>query len=101
MILLFLWMKKTLKIVINECYGGFSVSDAVVKKLGLESPYDFNRTDERLIQLVEADSRAASGSCADLVVVYVPNEATDYMINEYDGYETLYYVLDGKIKTAC
>ena len=89
-----------MKIVINECYGGFSVSDAVVEKLGLESSYGFDRTDERLIQLVEADSSSASGEYADLKVVYIPDEATDYMINEYDGYETLYYVLDGKIQTV-
>ena len=60
-----------MKMVINECYGGFSVSDAVVEELELESPYDFDRTDERLIQLVEADSKAASGSCADLVVFFI------------------------------
>ena len=89
-----------MKIVLNRCYGGFSVSNAVAEKLGLESPYDdISRTDSRLIELVEADSKAASGSCASLHVVEIPEEATDYMINEYDGCETLYIVVDGKIRT--
>ena len=88
-----------MKIVLNRCYGGFSVSDAVVEKLGLESRYDADRTDARLIALVEADSKAASGEYASLHVVEIPEEATDYIINEYDGCETLYIVVDGKIRT--
>ena len=33
-----------------------------------------------------------------LKVVEIPNIATDYLIEEYDGAEKVYYVVDGKIR---
>lgn len=90
-----------MKIVINECFGGFSVNDNIVKILNLESRYDLedDRTNAKLIELIEAGENV-NDEYSDLVVVEIPDDATDYMINEYDGYETVYYVLDGKIKRA-
>ncbi len=90
-----------MKIVINSCYGGFSVSDAVVEALHLSSPWeDVERTDPTLIAMVEADTRAASGLCARLRVVEIPDAATDYKMFEYDGAESIIYVLDGKMHYA-
>lgn len=88
-----------MKIVINKCFGGFSVNDNIVKMLNLESRYDLedDRTNAKLIELIEAGENVNS-EYSDLVVVEIPEDATDYKINEYDGYETVYYVLDGKIK---
>ena len=90
-----------MKMVINNCFGGFSLSDAAVQQLGLDSPYsDIDRCDERLVALVEQDADAASGRCARLVVVEIPDEATDTYLEEYDGAERLLYVLDGHIHFA-
>lgn len=89
-----------MKIVINACYGGFSVNDATAKKLGFESRYDVDgnvRTDSRLIEMIEA-GEDVNGNYACLTVVDVPDNATDYMINDYDGCESIYYVVDGKIQ---
>jgi hypothetical protein len=88
-----------MKIVINKCFGGFSVNDNIVEMLNLESRYDLedDRTNSKLIELIES-GEDVNGEYSDLVVVEIPDDATDYMINEYDGYETVYYVLDGKIK---
>lgn len=88
-----------MKIVINKCFGGFSVNDNIVKMLNLESRYDLedDRTNVKLIELIESGVNV-NDDYSDLVVVEIPDDATDYMINEYDGYETVYYVLDGKIK---
>ena len=87
-----------MKIVINECFGGFSVSDFVAKVLGIESCYEVSRTDERLITLIEElGSEKCSGSCACLSVVEIPENTTDWEISEYDGAETLIYVVDGKL----
>lgn len=88
-----------MKIVINRCFGGFSVNDDIVKMLNLESRYDLedDRTNVKLIELIESGVNV-SDFISDLVVVEIPDDATDYIINEYDGYETVYYVLDGKIK---
>jgi hypothetical protein len=88
-----------MKIVINKCFGGFSVNDNIVKMLNLESRYDLedNRTNVRLIELIES-GEDVNGDYSNLTVVEIPDDATDYMINEYDGYENVLYVLDGKIK---
>ena len=41
-----------------------------------------------------------SGDYAKLKVVEIPDNFTDYEINDYDGVETLIYVIDGKIYHA-
>jgi len=91
-----------MKIVINTCFGGFSLSDFAATALELDSRYDYiPRTDARLISLIEEyGSELCSGSYAELEVVNIPDEATDWTIQEYDGNEDVLYVLDGKIQTA-
>ena len=90
-----------MKMVINACYGGFSLSESAVSALGLEGPYDFiDRSDPRLIALVEADAEGTSGRCADLEVVELPDDITDYIFDEYDGSERVLYVQDGRIHWA-
>ena len=91
-----------MKIVINTCFGGFSLSDFAVTALELDSRYDsISRTDARLISLIEKyGSEVCSGMFADLEVVNIPDEATDWMMQEYDGSEDILYVLDGKIYAA-
>lgn len=86
-----------MKIVINKCFGGFSVNDNIVKMLNLESRYDLNRTNAKLIELIES-GEDVNGDYSNLAVVEIPDDATDYIIDEYDGFEYVLYVLDGKIK---
>lgn len=85
-----------MKIVVNKCFGGASLSNEAAKKLNMDK-YRFFRTDSKLIKMVEEDSEAVSGSSAKLRVVEVPDEATDWELNEYDGIESITYVVDGKI----
>ena len=47
---------------------------------------DWERHDPRLVEAVEALGKAASGECADLKVVEIP-DGVDYEIEEYDGNE--------------
>ena len=91
-----------MRIVINKCYGGFSVSEELANRLGLKNGYcaEEMRTDERLIEAVLEDREKASGECARLAVVDVPDEATDWRIDEYDGFESITYVLNGKMYEA-
>ena len=89
-----------MKIVINTCYGGYGLSDKAMRKLGIEDEDDIKRTDERLIKLVEKDPEGTSGDFAELAVVEIPDEATDYDFMEYDGVESIIYVVDGKIHYA-
>lgn len=91
-----------MKIVINSCYGGFSLSESAAAYMGT-STYSLDediRTDPRLVDMVERDAPAASGRYANLTVVEIPDNATDWELNEYDGYESITYVVDGKIHHA-
>ena len=91
-----------MKLVINKCYGGFSLSDYAVKKLGLSSCHEgIDRDDPRLIELIETEgSDAISGSFATLRICELPDNTTDYEIEEYDGAESVVYVVDGKLNWA-
>ena len=89
-----------MKIAVNKCYGGFSLSDKACELLGTDDPYQYKyelRTDAKLISVIEELGEEADGYCASLEVVEIPDDATDWRINEYDGWEDVWYVLDGKI----
>lgn len=91
-----------MKIVINDDYGGFCVSDAFCDYYNLpKNKYEIDgkrafvnmnypeitRTDKRLIEYIEKfGSEKASGKCAKLKIVEIPNGAY-YRIDEYDGAE--------------
>lgn len=86
-----------MKVVINSCFGGFSTTREFSESIGALSPYHIPRCDAKLIKAVEADAEAVNGICAKLKVVEIPEEATDWEINEYDGLESITYVVDGKL----
>ena len=96
-----------MKIVVNRCYGGFSVSKSVFDELGLEwdgygyirndnldidGEYDAYRADPRLIAAIEkVGVEEASGVHARLEIVDIP-DGIDWEIQEYDGYESIHEV---------
>lgn len=93
--------------ILNKCYGGFSLSQFAIDKLGLKSRYGYNfdRSDSQMINtlaslIVEFGSEKCSGDLANLRVIKIPDCTTDYQIDEYDGYETIIYVVNGKIHRA-
>lgn len=90
-----------MKIIINACYGGFAVSENFFKEYNipyekyLDSCYPKTemeidlRTDPRLIEYIEKyGSEMASGSYSHLIVEEIP-KGTYYMLDEYDGYESI------------
>ena len=84
-----------MKIAINKCYGGFSLSKEAYEYMGLEwDGYgsDFKpvgkRTDEKLIECIEKLGKKANGMCASLRIVNIPDEI-EYEIDNYDGFETV------------
>lgn len=95
-----------MKIVLNECYGGFGLSDFGAKILGTHYPEremffgNGNAMHEELAALVEAFGTRLNGEFANLQVYDIPDDVTDWEINEYDGYESLLYVRNGKIWRA-
>lgn len=97
-----------MEIVVNRCYGGFDAPDEVYELLGIDTESSYfepiERTNRTLINYVALHSNRhgilAVGDCAELEVITIPDTATDWEINEYDGYETVIYVLDGKLHHA-
>ena len=89
--------------VLNKCYGGFSISQFAMERLGVSDPYTCLtplQIDALAALINEFGSERCSGRNAKLKVVEVPDTMTDWIINEYDGIEVLTYVVDGKIYTA-
>lgn len=101
-----------IKVVINECYGGFGLSSEALaeycRRKGVDtagytdnggwfekiddesdiiSASDIPRHDPDLVAVVEDMRSAANGSCASLVVVSIG--ATRYLIRDYDGFESV------------
>ena len=88
-----------MKIIINKCFGGFAVKYEIAEELGY-GPFgahdDGLRTCPELIKMIE-EGKDVGQSYSRLVVIDISDEATDYHISEYDGLETLIYVVDGKL----
>jgi hypothetical protein len=81
-------------IVINDCYGGFGLSDeakALYKDMAgiTDSDWydrDIDRDDPYLVKIVRDLGSAASGGYAKLKIVEVPGDV-EWQISEYDGVE--------------
>ena len=63
-----------------------------------------DRTDERLINLVENPDKASSDMercyIQDLAVVTIPDEATDWDVLPWNNFEAIVYVVNGKLNYA-
>lgn len=82
-----------MKLVINRCYGGFNLSDEgekMLHTLDVENIFDLHRDDANLIKVVEQLGNKANGEDANLEVVEIP-DGSYYLIDEYDGYESIIY----------
>ena len=84
-----------MKVVINSCFGGFSLSKKAYEFLGLEWDgygYAYNsidlRTARELVECVETLGKEASGTFAQLKVIDIPDDA-NYQIKENDGRERI------------
>ena len=84
-----------MKMVINANYGGFGLDVAEQYE---DWVYDLesDRTNAELIEFVETHP----DECGDLAIINIPKEATDWEMDECDGWESIIYVLNGKIVHA-
>ena len=81
-------------IVINDCYGGFGLSDRAIleyKKLaGITDPSfydrDIPRDDPYLLKIVRELGMSANGPHSNLKIVEVPGDVK-WIVQEYDGAE--------------
>lgn len=83
-----------MKVVYNGDWGGFTIPSSL-RPHHKDRYWDYciKRTDRRLVEFIEA----RGGVWKDLRVVELPANATDFYIEEYDGLETVYAVIDGKL----
>ena len=84
-----------MKVVLNGCFGGFGLTDSALAALGVDYAFDVDRTDPRLVAMVEGGGKVSS-SHADLYVVDVP-DGVQWSIREYDGMESI--VVDASTKS--
>lgn len=88
-----------MKLVLNRAYGGFALSEEQAKAYGVPEEdmydgfggkvyydYDLERTDPKLIEVVELGLENSWAS--SLVVVEIP-DGVYYKIEEYDGFESV------------
>lgn len=86
-----------MKFVLNKCYGGFDLSEEAQEILG-QADFEIKRDDPDLLALIEEKGiQFVQGKYAKLKVVEVPESATDFTLDEYDGWERIIYVVDGKL----
>ena len=103
-----------MKIVLNKCYGGFSLSKKafqMLKNLGVDIKYNygqihnaefgieddtndhFHRVDKRLLKVVEElGTTKSGGDHAELRIVDIPEFVVEkgWEVDEYDGFETIH-----------
>ena len=84
------------KITINKDWGGYHLPKKFCTMYNCAEDAYINRTDELLISFIEDMPQFAES----LGIVEIPDEASDWMIIDYDGIETVFFVIDGKIKSA-
>ena len=101
-----------MKVVINRCFGGFSISHKCAEYMaargnerarkeleesedgfygygyvkGMDGGYD--RTDPDLISAIETMGDEVNGQCANLKLVEIP-DGTKWELDDYDGLETI------------
>ena len=87
-----------MKIVINSCHGGFSLSEKAQKLFCQYSMiewkdweedwsyYDIERNDQYLVRVIEELGDDANGRFSELKLVNIPDEV-EWQIEEYDGLE--------------
>ena len=85
-----------MKIVVNADFGSFGYG---VSKEYEECvfAYENDRANPELVAFVENHP----DDCGDLAIMTIPDNATDWDIQEYDGNENLIYVVNGKIHYCC
>lgn len=93
----------TMKVIINNCFGGFGIDENVVLGLGYskyERYSDALRTDPRIIAMVE-NGENVGAPYSNLIVATIPDDVTDWWVEEYDGLEELWYIGGGDTYRTC
>ena len=94
-------MNNVYKVVTNNCYGGFSISDEAcqwIKERDINKDFEYRedgdiseyymcRHHPLLVECIETLGEDANGDCAKLVIEKIYGNL--YIINSYDGLESI------------
>lgn len=87
-----------MKLVINNCFGGFGIANEWRAKNCAKGCKEDCRECPKLIKAIESREEQVNDDCAKLVIVELPDDTTDWEIEEYDGLENILYVKNGRIR---
>ena len=85
-----------MKVVINKSFGGFQLSQKAldlyneITGKNQTDPFNFDRTDSALIQVVEALGEEAEDDCW-IEIVDIP-DGVEWEMRNYDGQESIHEV---------
>ena len=84
-----------MKIVLHKTYGSYGCTateeiDRILRK------YEYKRSNEELIKAVEK-YKGKEQEIDYHEIIEIPDDATDFCVCDYDGYESVVYVMDGKL----
>ena len=76
------------KIVINNCYGGFNLSEEAIKRLNYDDNsehkiWEIARDNSELIKVVEELGYEANGTYSELKIVEIPDEVEWQIVDDY------------------
>lgn len=87
-----------MKVILNKLFGGFELSKEFCEAYPQFDRYREEQDNQELIKCIEEFGiNKAQGNHALFQIVELPQETTDYYINEYDGYNELIYVVNGQL----
>lgn len=91
--------KNSMMVLINGCYGGYSVSQYALEEYNKETGKSFDhydeysndfRTDQIMCRIVEKLGTSANGMSAELCIYSINKKYEHYIkISEYDGRESI------------
>lgn len=89
-----------MKVAVNLCYGNFVLSDRVEAELHDWVNYADHsfRSSPPLVNAIERHGTDYCSTDSSIIgLAYIPNNATDYEIVEFEGFESIIAVVNGKI----
>jgi hypothetical protein len=86
--------------VLNKSWGGFALPREFCGEYNFDRYDEIARDDPRLVEFVQSHGGLYEGDGVRLRLVEIPDTMTDWEKNDYDGIETITYVVDGKIYHA-
>ena len=99
-----------MKIAINTVYGGYELPEEFFETHPDKDRFEYNCYDETGTTRIDPDvisfielygPNGYEGTWSHIEIVDIPDDASDWELEEYDGLERIVYVQDGKLHHTC